>query len=47
MLTTIIVAIALATGLVLPHAHTANLAPGAHAHVTSLDGNGGGPPIHP
>ncbi len=43
---TFIAAIALAAGLSFPHAHTATLA-GTHQHVTSLDGSGGGPPIHP
>ena len=47
MLTTFIVAIALAAGIGLPHGHVAVPALTAHVHVTAFDGSGGGPPIHP
>jgi len=46
MLTTYLVAIALAAGIALPHAH-ALPAFAAHVHVTSADTSGGGPPTHP
>jgi hypothetical protein len=44
MLSTFIVAIALA--FVLPHGHAAAPAVTAHAHVTAFDTSGGGPPTH-
>ncbi len=47
MLTTLMVTIALAAGIALSHAHTTAPAQTPHAHVTTLDGNGGGPPLHP
>jgi hypothetical protein len=46
MLTSFIVAIALAFGIALPHAHVAPTL-GAHVHVTAFDANGSGPPTHP
>ena len=45
MLTIFIAAIAFAAGIALPHGHTAAPALTAHGHVTSFDGNGGGPPL--
>ena len=47
MLTSFIVAIAIAAGLALPHGHVAVPAIAAHAHVTAFDTSGGGPPTHP
>lgn len=45
MLASLIVAIAIA--LAAPHAHVATTAHAGGAHISSLDGNGGGPPGHP
>jgi hypothetical protein len=47
MLTSFIVALALAAGIALPHGHFAAPPLTGHAHVTAFDGNGGGPPIIP
>jgi hypothetical protein len=46
MFTSFIAAIAFAVGIALPHGHVAVPAVTAHAHVTSADTNGGGPPTH-
>ncbi|MDP9106336.1 MAG: hypothetical protein M3N49_10450 [Candidatus Eremiobacteraeota bacterium] len=47
MLTSLIVAIAIAVGVAAPHAHAAVPAVSGHVHLTAFDGNGSGPPTHP
>ena len=48
MLTTLIVSIAVALGIALPHVHAAGTpAHAGGAHISAQDGSGGGPPGHP
>jgi hypothetical protein len=48
MLTSLLVSIALAIGLAVPHAHGAAAVLSVHGHVTAFDTSGGGPPaVHP
>ena len=47
MLASLIVSLAIAIGIVLPHTHAAATAHSAPVHVTAFDGSGGGPPTHP
>jgi hypothetical protein len=47
MLTSLLVSIALAIGLAVPHAHGAAVL-SVNGHVTAFDTSGGGPPaVHP
>jgi hypothetical protein len=47
MLTSLLVSIALAIGLAVPHAHGAGTVLFVNGHVAGFDTSGGGPPAHP